>query len=257
MIISKANKFVFIKGRKVAGTSVEVGLSTLCTSEDILTPITPIDELLRLKATGLMAQNYGANTARLKRYRKALINSEQQVELDWSSIRKPRGTYRGHMNLTEMEEVFGGFDEDWTIIAITRCPYEQALSRIKHSASKQAVQQRSTASLDSNNILFQQAKKRFIENASQQTIRINIDLYKDVQKNLRPTFYLRYERLKLDYEILMHKLGQTTFDPLPHLKKTNTTTRATPQDLFNRDEIKIINHCFAEEFEHFSYTQLE
>ena len=83
MIISKANKFVFIKGRKVAGTSVEVGLSTLCTSEDILTPITPIDELLRLKATGLMAQNYGANTARLKRYRKALINSEQQAELNW------------------------------------------------------------------------------------------------------------------------------------------------------------------------------
>ena len=257
MIISKANKFVFIKGRKVAGTSVEVGLSTLCTSEDILTPITPIDELLRLKATGLMAQNYGANTARLKRYRKALINSEQQVELDWSSIRKPRGTYRGHMNLTEMEEVFGGFDEDWTIIAITRCPYEQALSRIKHSANKQAVQQRSTESLDSNNILFQQAKKQFIENAAQQTIRTNIDLYKDAQRNLRPTFYLRYERLKLDYEILMQKLGQTTFEPLPHLKKTNTTTRATPQDLFNRDEIKIINHCFAEEFEHFSYTQLE
>ena len=256
MIISKTNKFVFIKGRKVAGTSIEVGLSTLCKSDDILTPITPVDELLRLKATGLMAQNYGAHPAKLKRYRQALINSEQQTKLDWSSIRKPRGSYGGHMSLSDMEKAFGGFDQDWTIIAITRCPYEQALSRIKHSANKQAVQERSTESLNSNSLLFQQAKERFIEKASQRTIRTNIDLYKDAQKNLRPTFYLRYERLNLDYEILMHKLGQTTFEPLPHLKKTSTTTRTTPQDLFNRDEIKVINHCFAEEFEQFSYTQL-
>ena len=66
MIISKSNKFVFIKGRKVAGTSIEAGLSMLCTSDDILTPITPIDELLRLKTKGLMTQNYGAKTANLK-----------------------------------------------------------------------------------------------------------------------------------------------------------------------------------------------
>ena len=256
MIISKSNNFVFIKGRKVAGTSVEVGLSTLCTSDDILTPITPIDELLRLKSTGLMAQNYGANTNKLKRYRQALIDSEQQTTLDWSSIRKPRGNYSGHMSLIDMEEAFGGFNKDWTIIAITRCPYEQALSRIKHSASKQAVQERNTESLDAKSLLFQQAKKRFIEKALQQSIRTNVDLYKDAKQDLRPTFYLRYERLSLDYEILMHKLGQTHVEPLPHLKKTNTTTRATPHDIFNPDEIKIINQCFAEEFERFSYTLL-
>ena len=256
MIISKANKFVFIKGRKVAGTSVEVGLSTLCTSDDILTPITPIDELLRLKATGLMAQNYGASTAKLKRYRKALINSEQQTELDWSSIRKPRGTYGGHMNLTDMEEVFGGFDQDWTIIAITRCPYEQAISRIKHAANKQAVQTRSTDSLDSKSAYFKEAKANFLRKASNQTIRTNIDLYKDSTNTLRPTIYLRYEQLNHDFENLMRKLGQSNTQPLPHLKKTITTAKATPQQLFSADEIKTINNCFAGEFEYFGYIQL-
>ena len=49
MIFSKQNDFLFIKGRKVAGTSAEMALSTICGPEDIITPITPIDELERLR----------------------------------------------------------------------------------------------------------------------------------------------------------------------------------------------------------------
>lgn len=256
MIISKANRFAFIKGRKVAGTSVEVGLSTLCTGSDILTPMTPIDELLRLKATGLMAQNFGADAKKLARYRTTLLATEQQHDVDWSSIRKPRGTYAGHMAFAAMEESFGGFSKHWTIIAITRCPYEQALSRIKHAANKEAVQQRNTGSLDTTSVLFQQAKERFLEKASQRSLRTNIDLYKDAKGNLRPTFYLRYERLNHDYEILMHKLGQNKVEPLPHLKQTSTSSKATPEQLFSAEEIRTINACFAEEFEQFGYTQL-
>lgn len=47
MILSKEHKFVFIKGRKVAGTSVEVFLSEICGKNDIITPITPIDEKMQ------------------------------------------------------------------------------------------------------------------------------------------------------------------------------------------------------------------
>ena len=137
MIISKSQKFAFIKGRKVAGTSVEVGLSSLCTTDDILTPISPIDELLRLQTTGRFAQNYGADAKKLKRYRTTLLASDNTDNLNWSDIRKPRGRYGGHMSFKDMEQTFGGFSPDWTIIAITRCPYEQALSRIKHSATKE------------------------------------------------------------------------------------------------------------------------
>jgi len=256
MIISKSQKFAFIKGRKVAGTSVEVGLSSLCTDDDILTPISPIDELLRLQTTGRFAQNYGADAKKLKRYRTTLLASDNTDNLNWSDIRKPRGRYGGHMSFKDMEQTFGGFSPDWTIIAITRCPYEQALSRIKHSANKGAVQQRSGQSLDPSSDLFQQAKERFFQRASEQSIRTNISLYKDAKKQLRPSFYLRYERLNDDYEILMHKLGATTFAPLPHLKQTKTATRSKPDDLFQANEIRIINACFAEEFERFGYAQL-
>jgi hypothetical protein len=41
MIVSHRHKFVFIKTRKTAGTSIEVFLSQFCGPEDIITPIEP------------------------------------------------------------------------------------------------------------------------------------------------------------------------------------------------------------------------
>jgi hypothetical protein len=58
MIISHKHKFVFIKTRKTAGTSIEVALSTLCGSSDILTPLSGKDEKYRRECTGIGAQNF-------------------------------------------------------------------------------------------------------------------------------------------------------------------------------------------------------
>lgn len=47
MIVCHEHKFVFLKTRKTAGTSVEVALTQLCGPDDIVTPISPRDEPLR------------------------------------------------------------------------------------------------------------------------------------------------------------------------------------------------------------------
>ena len=47
MIISHKHKFIFVKTRKTAGTSLEIGLSEHCGAQDVITPISPKDELLR------------------------------------------------------------------------------------------------------------------------------------------------------------------------------------------------------------------
>jgi len=40
MIISHKHKFIYIKCRKTAGTSIEMSLSKLCGPQDIITPLT-------------------------------------------------------------------------------------------------------------------------------------------------------------------------------------------------------------------------
>lgn len=58
MIISHKHKFIFIKCRKTAGTSVEISLSKLCGTDDIITPLTKEDDKMRLALGFLGAQNY-------------------------------------------------------------------------------------------------------------------------------------------------------------------------------------------------------
>jgi len=44
MIISHEHKFIFLKTRKTAGTSIELALSHLCGPDDIVTPMSPNDD---------------------------------------------------------------------------------------------------------------------------------------------------------------------------------------------------------------------
>ena len=47
MIISHEHKFIFLKTKKTAGTSIELALSQLCGPDDVIPPITEGDEALR------------------------------------------------------------------------------------------------------------------------------------------------------------------------------------------------------------------
>jgi hypothetical protein len=58
VIVSHAHRFVFLKTRKTAGTSVEIALSTVCGPEDVITPVTQADERLRAEHGGRPPQNY-------------------------------------------------------------------------------------------------------------------------------------------------------------------------------------------------------
>jgi len=58
MIISRKYKFIFLKTNKTAGTSIEIALSKLCGDKDIITPITPEDEMIRYKLNYRGPQNF-------------------------------------------------------------------------------------------------------------------------------------------------------------------------------------------------------
>ena len=58
MLISHEHRFIFIKTKKTAGTSLEIALSRLMTHpDDVITPISPEDEPLRAQF-GVVPRNY-------------------------------------------------------------------------------------------------------------------------------------------------------------------------------------------------------
>ena len=68
MIFSELHNFLFLKGRKVASTSFEVALSKICGADDVITPITPVDERHRINLGYRHAQNFGADPEKLMNY---------------------------------------------------------------------------------------------------------------------------------------------------------------------------------------------
>jgi len=57
MLISHEYQFIFIKTRKTAGTSIEIALSRFLGPWDVITPISPADELIRIQK-GIVPRNY-------------------------------------------------------------------------------------------------------------------------------------------------------------------------------------------------------
>lgn len=102
MIVSHEHRFIFLKTRKTAGTSVEIALSAVCGPRDIITPITAEDEELRAE-TGRGPQNHKSPPLALP-------------ATNHSSARKVR-TIVG-------EQVWA----DYTKVTIERNPWDQVVS---------------------------------------------------------------------------------------------------------------------------------
>lgn len=58
MIVSHRHRFIFVKTRKTAGTSVEIALSRYCGPSDVITPTMPEDERIRREWGGIGPQNF-------------------------------------------------------------------------------------------------------------------------------------------------------------------------------------------------------
>jgi hypothetical protein len=102
MIASFAHEFIFVKTRKVGGTSLEIVLSSWCSGRDICTPIPPRDELIRAEYGGA-PRNFRATGA------------------------KP--AFYNHMPATDVHAALPGLWSRAFKFSVDRHPYEKVVSR--------------------------------------------------------------------------------------------------------------------------------
>ena len=248
MILSKAHRFIFIKGVKVGGTSVEIALSTICGADDIVTPITPIDELIRLDLNA-GAQNYCDNRAAELDYLEEL---RRTAVSDLAKLVRPPLIYSNHMPLREVVRLYGPAALDYQVLCVERHPYAKIFSLANHMLSFAAYQAGGEMRCTWHEV--KSYLDRAIENQSILAVR-NIDRYRWADGSISARV-MRFENLAGEVLQFINGLGLEYRSSFPHVKKGILADDLDPRLLLNRQQIRLINELFRQEFETFEYEPL-
>ena len=119
MIICHSRKYILLKSRKTASTSLEIALSKYCGPEDVITPF-EFDEDLRKKIAGIGAQNFMPPIGKNWKQRiKRLIGRGNKAPL-----------YTPHMAAVDVRARLGQkLWDEYFKFTIVRNPYDRMLSR--------------------------------------------------------------------------------------------------------------------------------
>jgi hypothetical protein len=245
MILSHRHRFVFIKGVKVAGTSVEIALSQVCGPEDIVTPITPVDEQLRLGTSG-EPRNYAGDPAAEREYVRTVAEG---TPAKLASIRAPSRPFFNHMAYKDVIELVPEAQE-YQLLFVERSPYAKVISHANWRANQGAYM--SGLPLPSNSESIRQAVHQAIETGTALNVR-NIDRYRDVGGALRSAGW-RIEHLAQSIEGFFTEIGERDIR-LGRAKAGLRSDRLKFASVLAPEQIAFIDEAFAEEFETFGYPR--
>jgi hypothetical protein len=248
LILSHQLGFVFIKGKRVGGTSVEIALSTICGPRDIITPVAPIDELERMRIGG-RARNYAARREREDAYIQQ-VNTTPRHAL--AEISVPKERYYNHMPLREIIEVYGPSVSTFEITCVERSPYAKILSWANWLASAQAYL--SGGKLQTDIGALRRSIDRIFDTGEFAEVK-NIDLYRDDNGSVAVSA-LRHDNLENDLRNWLSARGVKEPAHLPQAKAGLMSNTLNPREFFSNRQLLSINNTFAEEFDTFGYPRL-
>ncbi len=253
MILSHRWRFLFIKGHKIAGTSVEIALSTICGPSDVITPITPRDELTRFHSGGL-CRNYAWDPADESRYREGITRfvKDGSTRLETLPQMPVNLRYFNHISLREALRRHQGDLSSYRIFCIERSPYSKALSAANMRATFANYVQGDA--MRANLQQLSRALDLIIEDGTISLVR-NIDLYRGWD-GTSAADVLRYAELPGSLNDFLAEVG-APLPLLPHAKKGLLADTLDPRALLRPDQISKLNELFHEEFQTFGYPIID
>ncbi len=228
MIISHKYKYIFLKTRKTAGTSIEISLSRFCGQDDIITPIVPKDEAIRQKL-GIFPQNYD-------NYIRPLELGEEQLEDNHNLgvVQESRLTTKfwHHIPANQIKQRIG--EERWNSyfkFCFVRNPWDRAISRYYWSFHK-------VKSLDESLI-------RYNPN-------VNFHIY-TIDGKVTVDYIGKYESLMEDLAYVCEQLGIPFDKWLPRAKGDSRKDRRHYSEVMTKEQAEYIREKCAAEIELFDY----
>jgi hypothetical protein len=235
VILSHKHKFIFIKTCKTAGTSLEIALSKYCGEDDIITPISSVDEEVR-RSLGYRGPQH---------YLKPVAEYSFGDYVTRIRKRQPVSKFFNHIWAKDIRrQVPADVWDSYFKFSIVRSPFDRAVSRFFWRNRRRD---------DVDLTEFRSFLFRDPEALGRNRKRLEIDGKPVVD------FMIRFEHLEEDLLTLSEKLNLP-----PELysefrsfgaKKGHRPKNSTPKELFDGfDEgIALINRVCAEDIKEFGY----
>lgn len=232
MIISHRHRFIFLKTRKTAGTSVELFLRQFCGPDDVITRDAVADERLAASLDLPVAQNHGEELVPPWRWRRR--------DLWWARRNRawPRHfAFRSHQPASALVHLVD--PEVWETyrkITVVRDPWEVAVSMYHWRRSNHRPGTTLDLSMDAA-----------VERSGLNWRTYTIDDVPVVDH------VVRHERLVDDLEQLCGTLGLVPTVPLPRAKATSRPPDQPAHRVLTLDQARRVAELAAPEIELFGY----
>jgi hypothetical protein len=231
MIVSHKHKFIFLKTRKTAGTSVELALSTVCGPDDIITPVTEDGDGPR---RGRQPQNYlqpRSSWPLQDRLRWAFRRGKPRLK------NRPDLGYFGHTTAAVARERLG--ESIWNSyfkISVERNPWDRQVS---HYYWRYRREKEGRPSFQSFIQLCQPLQ--------------NWDIYA-IGDDVVVDHVIRYDNLESEFAAVLIGLGLPSPPSLPRAKSAYRTNRGSYRDLYDEASRATVAGWFEREIDHFGWT---
>lgn len=224
MIISHKHKFIFIKTKKTAGTSIEIALSKFCGPNDIITPITENDEAVRASLGYRGPQNYINNWLKIIEYLPIPVLRNKF---------KKFYTFYNHMTAHEIKKYIDeALWDSYFKFCFERNPYDKTISKYYWHTNGEIN-------------LTEYLKQSYKSLSDWNHYTINNKIAVD--------FIGKYENLPEDLSYISNILGLDEDIKIPVTKNYTRKDKRHYRNILTDEHKKIIDNIFDKELNYFNY----